>query len=699
MPAAGPRRPGSPLRARGRARLRVGLTALAVLAAALVPVAVPRGVPQAVAAAGELHVDFGPPGSPASGYVRDAGEAFTAARGSGWQTSTGAPLALEGNGRDRGVLSDDRLDTFLHMQLKPGSAGVTTTGRYEAVVPNGTYALTVGVGDPGYADSRHVVRAEGAVVVDLVPTATTRTRVATATVTVSDGRLTVDAVGGTNTKIGFLDLVPTTPSPTPSPIRINAGGPAVTTGGVAWEADRYAVGGKAFANPNVTAIAGTTDDVLYRDERSATQSLGGFRYAIPVPASVTYDVRLHFAELWFGATGGGPAGTGKRVFSANIEGGAVELPSFDVYAEVGAMTAAVRTFRTTVTDGTVDVSFTATADQPTVAAIEVLPVAGTGTPGPDTPGPGTPATVAWPTSWTRGTSSPTACFEATATTVGDTIYRFGGFDASFDVIRTYSSYRPATDTWTTLGTLPAGMAESHVAVANDGRYVYLAGGFGGDIDTSRAPTQWISDAVMRYDTVGRTWSRIATLPQPRGAGTLDLVDGKLHYISGNPADRVTNVADHFVLDLSTGRWTTAAPIPDAKDHLSSVVLDGRIYTMGGEHGHDERHLQRATVHVYDPATDAWTRLADLPQAKSHIEAGTFVHGSRIVMAGGQVDNFQPTDGVVAYDPATDAWSVLPPLPVKRQGAIVQRVGDEVVLALGGVQTNQPQSGVWRARLP
>ena len=80
--------------------------------------------------------------------------------------------------------------------------------------------------------------------------------------------------------------VPTPPVTTAAPVRINAGGPAVTTGGVAWEADRYAVGGKAFTNSKVTAIAGTTDDVLYRDERSATQNQGGFRYAVPVATTV-----------------------------------------------------------------------------------------------------------------------------------------------------------------------------------------------------------------------------------------------------------------------------------------------------------------------------------------------------------------------------------------------------------------------------
>jgi N-acetylneuraminic acid mutarotase len=141
-------------------------------------------------------------------------------------------------------------------------------------------------------------------------------------------------------------------------------------------------------------------------------------------------------------------------------------------------------------------------------------------------------------------------------------------------------------------------------------------------------------------------------------------------------------------------------MPDPKDHFSTVVLNGKIYAIGGEYGHDQVHQQRATVHVYDPGTDKWTQLASLPLAKSHIEGGTFVSDGKIVMAGGQVDNFQPTAQVVSYDPAADVWTAISPgLPVVRQGAMVQRVGNQIVLSLGAVRTDQPQANTFLGKLP
>ncbi|GGL95159.1 hypothetical protein GCM10011594_13590 [Nakamurella endophytica] len=170
-----------------------------------------------------------------------------------------------------------------------------------------------------------------------------------------------------NESVRSATVSATRPAPARQPIRINTGGPAVTTGGVSWLADQYFTGGKTYSN--VRAIAGTTDDVLYQNERSNAS----FSYSIPV-ANGTYDVRLHFAELYWGATGGGPGGTGHRRFNVNLEGGTVELANFDPNAVAAPLTSIVRTYRVTVTDGRVDLAFAATVDQATIGAIEVLPV-------------------------------------------------------------------------------------------------------------------------------------------------------------------------------------------------------------------------------------------------------------------------------------------------------------------------------------
>src|SRR5215207_5107354 len=92
-------------------------------------------------------------------------------------------------------------------------------------------------------------------------------------------------------------------------VAVNAGGPAVTTGGTAYLADQYFSGGATY---QVSAdIADTTNDVLYQSERYGSN----FSYALPV-ANGNYSVTLEYAEIYFNAPG-------QRVFDVFAEGALV----------------------------------------------------------------------------------------------------------------------------------------------------------------------------------------------------------------------------------------------------------------------------------------------------------------------------------------------------------------------------------------
>jgi hypothetical protein len=183
-----------------------------VVAALLLAGFVMPAPPAAAAVASVAKVNFQPAGSAVpAGYAADTGAAFDAGRGYGWvQRATGAPLDLTRNTRDRarpGV--DARLNTVVHLQYGDvgGTSGVLTEGAWEYAVANGTYRVTVSAGDQPAYDSRHTVRVEGVLAVDgFVSTTATEYRQATVTVVVGDGRLTVDALGGTNTKLNYADI-------------------------------------------------------------------------------------------------------------------------------------------------------------------------------------------------------------------------------------------------------------------------------------------------------------------------------------------------------------------------------------------------------------------------------------------------------------------------------------------------------------
>ena len=69
-----------------------------------------------------------------------------------------------------------------------------------------------------------------------------------------------------------------------------------------------------------------TGNILNRPQTGLSEPYKSFRYSksqqltysLPVPNG-DYQVNLHFAELWFGATNGGSGGKGMRVFDVLLQ--------------------------------------------------------------------------------------------------------------------------------------------------------------------------------------------------------------------------------------------------------------------------------------------------------------------------------------------------------------------------------------------
>ena len=161
-------------------------------------------------------------------YSPDTGAAYTDARGYGWvrqdslPNPTHTPLDLSANTADRDPYDSDthirRLDTTIFMQYPTAGSNprlVKTPGAFEIAVPCGVYAVTASVGDSAWSSlkrkpgdvSTHRVNAEGqTLIAGFTPTDSNKFSSATRTVSVCDGRLTIDAIGGTNTKLNYVDI-------------------------------------------------------------------------------------------------------------------------------------------------------------------------------------------------------------------------------------------------------------------------------------------------------------------------------------------------------------------------------------------------------------------------------------------------------------------------------------------------------------
>ncbi|WP_216324493.1 Ig-like domain-containing protein [Deinococcus aestuarii] len=207
---------------RSPSRVGLALTLAVALAACSSPPSAPnpKGEVPGLPAGGAL-INFQPAGvTPPTGYTADTGAPYDPARGHGWITEASAgsgspvPLDVTPNTRDRALPGvDARLNTFIHMQFPAdvsNSTAVRTPAAWEYALPNGTYSVTVAVGDAGAtSDGTDQINVEGQpAVVAFRPGETQKFATTTLRATVRDGRLTVDARGGTNTKIDYVLIRP-----------------------------------------------------------------------------------------------------------------------------------------------------------------------------------------------------------------------------------------------------------------------------------------------------------------------------------------------------------------------------------------------------------------------------------------------------------------------------------------------------------
>ncbi len=285
------------------------------------------------------------------------------------------------------------------------------------------------------------------------------------------------------------------------------------------------------------------------------------------------------------------------------------------------------------------------------------------------------AKIAWSTT---GVQSPIHRAEAGAVRVGDKLYVFGGFTAQYErVTGRMDILNLKTNQWSRGRPLPG--AQTHFGVANDGRYIYLAGGqYGPMLSTDGTNEVW------RYDTVEDRWTSMARLPAVRFGGQMQYLDGRLHFVGGNDNSRVRSRAEHFIFDLNqpSKGWYVGAALPMATDHHSSIVVNNQLYVLGGEVEHGTSYLANSGMYRYDARANRWIALPSIPEGTSHVEAATLTDGKRIFIIAGQVNAQQLTSNVYSYDIARGRWEQHTSMPTARKAGIAWITGNRLYYMTG-----------------
>ena len=125
-------------------------------------------------------------------------------------------------------------------------------------------------------------------------------------------------------------------------------------------------------------------------------------------------------------------------------------------------------------------------------------------------------------------------------------------------------------------------------------------------------------------------------------------------------------------------WEQLPDMPVAKWEPASLVLDDKLYVLGG---YENYILSSRRLDVFDPADGSWTQLQDMPSKVSHVDLVESDTG--FWYAGGMKDKpaQKIKDHIIAevwhFDIELDRYTAAPLLPEPRGGGALERVGDKL----------------------
>lgn len=245
------------------------------------------------------------------------------------------------------------------------------------------------------------------------------------------------------------------------------------------------------------------------------------------------------------------------------------------------------------------------------------------------------------------------------------------------------------DAWQPVADLPVAVQDNAVAV--DGGKLYSAFGLAGSDKKSD---------LHVYDPDLGAWSKLASAADTRQAPAMGVIDGEIYAVGGWGADGSPD-AKLEIYDPSDNTWTTGASSPKPYAGSGSAVLAGKLYVIGG----CAATCGTTDAFAYDASMDSWSRIAPYPEPASWSACGA-ITGVLYCAGGiaGAPGGDKATKHAYAYDPSTDRWSPIADLPTTLWGSAYAAVNG-LLLTSGGVVeggiSNQgfafdPKTGTWTA---
>jgi len=240
---------------------------------------------------------------------------------------------------------------------------------------------------------------------------------------------------------------------------------------------------------------------------------------------------------------------------------------------------------------------------------------------------------------------------------------------------------------------------NHTHAAFVGNTLYVIGGF--DVMVG-LETSIVYRASFEDGRLG-AWSTTTALPAERALGDVVVLDDRV-YVVGGANFGAAQSSVYYADDAATGditRWSAASSLPVAIKAHAAAAANGYLYAFGGG---DLTNVRQAAVYVAavqaNGGLGTWQASTPLPAVRANF-SGVAARGFLYAIGGDDAQE-QATDTVfvAALDPTTGAvgtWSETTRLPAARKGLVAVTDGNHVYV-IGGQGSGAPSSEVLHSRI-
>lgn len=235
-------------------------------------------------------------------------------------------------------------------------------------------------------------------------------------------------------------------------------------------------------------------------------------------------------------------------------------------------------------------------------------------------------------------------------------------------------------TWTKAAVLPVIQSEWDGAAIGDS--LFCAGG-----EMKRTPQTDVnkaSDELWIYDAKADKWIQGANMPGSRNHPAVCALDGKFYVFGGYDWSCCSHYpwpygsTNAWQYDPATNKWKTLADVPRRLGAGLAVPYEGKIYVMAGTDSGGYHSV--AFAHVYDPANNSWKALTPMKNAREHTK-GVVVDSLIYVIGGHSVPPGSTTrfnqSAIEAYSPKSDKWYDKGTMPAPRGGIGLANLGGKI----------------------